>query len=162
MAKTRTRLVGALGAITVAGSLAVQTVGGFEGLRLYAYRDVIGVWTACYGETAGIKPGMKFDKATCDNLLVDSLVKHEQGMRACLRAPDALPVKVYVADLSLAYNVGVGAFCKSSIAALQNAGQIAASCERFPAFNKAAGKVVSGLVKRRWAEQKLCREGAGR
>lgn len=70
MAKTKTRLVGALGAATVAGSLAVQTVGGFEGLKLYAYRDVIGVWTACYGETAGIKPGMKFSKATCDNMLV--------------------------------------------------------------------------------------------
>jgi lysozyme len=145
MAKTRTRLVGALGALTVAGSLAVQTVGGFEGLRLYAYRDVIGVWTACYGETAGIKPGMKFDKATCDNLLVDSLVNHEQGMRACLRQPDALSDKVYVADLSLAYNIGVGAFCKSSIAAYQNAGRVRESCERFMLYNKAGGRVVMGL-----------------
>ena len=157
---TKTRLTGIAGALTVAGTLAVQTVGGFEGLKLYAYRDVIGVWTACYGETAGIRPGMKFDKATCDNLLVDSLVRHEKGMRACLKAPDALPVKVYVADLSLAYNVGIGAFCKSSIATLQNAGQIAASCERFPLYNKAGGKVVKGLVARRAAEQKLCREGA--
>lgn len=159
MTKFKTRLVGALGAATVAGSLAVQTVGGFEGLRLYAYRDVVGVWTACYGETAGIKPGMKFDKATCDNLLVDSLVKHEQGMRTCLTAPDALPIKVYVADLSLAYNVGVGAFCKSSIAVMQNAGQITASCERFPLYNKAGGNVVKGLVARRAAERKLCLEG---
>lgn len=160
MAKTKTRIVGALGALTVAGSLVVQTVGGFEGLKLYAYRDVIGVWTACYGETAGIKPGMRFDKATCDNLLVDSLVKHEQGMRACLKAPDALPIKVYVADLSLAYNIGTGAFCKSSIAAYQNAGNVKGSCDRFLLYNKAGGKVVTGLVKRRQAERKLCLEGA--
>lgn len=160
MAKTKTRLVGALGAVTVAGSLAIQTVGGFEGLKLYAYRDVIGVWTACYGETAGIRPGMKFSKATCDNMLVDSLVKHEQGMRACLKAPDALPVKVYVADLSLTYNVGVGTFCKSSVAAYQNAGNIKASCDRFLLYNRADGKVVAGLTKRRQAERKLCLEGA--
>jgi lysozyme len=160
MAKTKTRLLGGLGAVTAAGLLAVQTVGGFEGLKLYAYRDVIGVWTACYGETAGIKPGMKFSKATCDNMLVDSLVEHEQGMRACLDAPDALPVKVYVADLSLAYNIGAGAFCKSSIAAYQNAGRIAASCERFLLYVKAGGKVVKGLVVRRRKERALCLEGA--
>lgn len=160
MAKAKTRLFGGLGAVTAAGLLAVQTVGGFEGLKLYAYRDVIGVWTACYGETAGIKPGMKFSKATCDNMLVDSLVEHEQGMRACLRAPDALPVKVYVADLSLAYNIGTGAFCKSSIAAYQNAGDVKGSCDRFPLYNKAGGKVVKGLIARRQKERTLCMEGA--
>jgi lysozyme len=159
--KTRLKQVTAgIGALTVAGSLAVQTVGGFEGLRLAAYRDVVGVWTACYGETKNIRPGMKFSKATCDNLLVDSLITHEQGMRACLKDPDGLPIKVYVADLSLAYNVGVGAFCKSSIASYQNAGRIKDSCDRFPLFNKAGGKVVAGLVKRRAAERSLCLQGA--
>jgi lysozyme len=161
MSKIKTRLVGAAGTFTIAGSLAIQTVGGFEGLKLYAYRDVIGVWTACYGETKGIKPGMKFSKATCDNMLVDSLVKHEQGMRACLKDPDGLPVKVYVADLSLTYNIGVGSFCSSSIARYQNAGAIKASCDRFPLFNKAGGKVVRGLVTRRAKERNLCLEGAG-
>lgn len=159
MSRLRKAGVG-LSALTAAGVLAVQTVGGFEGLKLYAYRDVIGVWTACYGETAGIKPGMKFSKATCDNLLVDSLVKHEQGMRACLKAPDALPVKVYVADLSLAYNVGIGAFCKSSIVAYQNAGRIAASCDRFLLYVNAGGKQVKGLVIRRRQERALCMAGA--
>lgn len=81
-------------------------------------------------------------------------------MRACLKAPDALPVKVYVADLSLAYNVGVGAFCKSSIAAYQNAGHNKDSCDRFLLYNRAGGKVVAGLTKRRQAERKLCLEGA--
>lgn len=156
----KTRLTGFAGALTVAGTLAVQTVGGFEGLKLYAYRDVIGVWTACYGETAGIRPGMKFDKATCDNLLVSSLVEHEQGMRACLKSPDALPVKVYVADLSLAYNIGPAAFCASSIAAYQNAGRIAASCDRFLYYVNAGGKQVKGLVLRRRQERALCMEGA--
>src|SRR3954447_26007641 len=110
--RTRLKKVGAgsgVAAVTLAGVLAVQQVGGFEGLRSYAYRDVVGVWTACYGETKGIKKGMKFSKDTCDNMLVDGLIRHEKGMRACLgeAAADALPDKSYVAFLSLAYNIGV-------------------------------------------------------
>jgi lysozyme len=158
----RTRLktfMGSVAAISVAGALAVQTVGGFEGLRLYAYRDVIGVWTACYGETAGVKPGMKFSKGTCSNMLVDSLIKHEQGMRACMAAPDALPIKVYVADLALTYNIGAGGFCNSTVVRLQNAGALGASCAVFPRYNRAAGRVIAGLVTRREAERKLCLEG---
>jgi lysozyme len=159
--KTRLKKAGAgIAALTVAGSLAVQTVGGFEGLRLYAYQDVVGVWTACYGETHGIRKGMVFSRETCNNLLVDSLITHEQGMRACLRNPDALPIEVYVADLSLAYNVGAPTFCQSSIAAYQNAGRVKDSCARFPLYNRAGGRVNKGLINRRAAEQRLCLKGA--
>lgn len=161
MAK-RSRLVGAAGAVTALGMLAVATVGQFEGLRLYAYQDVIGVWTACYGETKGIGPGMKFTQAQCDVMFIGSLAEHEDGMRKCLKAPDALPMEVYVADLSLTYNIGVGAFCASSIARYQNDGRILASCDRFPLFNKAGGKVVKGLTLRREKERALCLEGAKR
>jgi lysozyme len=163
--KTRLRKAGtaggAIGALTACGVLAVQQVGGFEGLRLAAYRDVVGIWTICYGETAGVKPGQKFSKETCDNLLVSSLIGHEQGMRKCLQGQgDALPIEVYVADLSLTYNVGVGAFCKSTVARLQNAGQVRESCGAFMKFVKAGGRVVNGLVKRRLQERALCLKGA--
>ncbi len=158
--KTRLKAgAGSAAAITLAGALAAQTVGGFEGLRLYAYRDVIGVVTACYGETAGIKMGMLFSKETCNNMLVDSLIKHEQGMRACMAAPDALPIKVYVADLSLTYNIGTGGFCNSTVVRLQNVGDLRASCEVFRRYNRAGGRVIQGLVTRREAERKLCLEG---
>ena len=43
-----------------ATAVAIALIGGYEGLRTYSYQDVIGVWTACYGETRGIGPGMKF------------------------------------------------------------------------------------------------------
>lgn len=159
--KTRLKsLGGAAAALTVAGSLAVQTVGGFEGLRLYAYQDIVGVWTACYGETAGIRPGMKFSKETCNNMLVDSLIKHETRMRACMKNPDAIKDETYVAHLSLAYNVGTGAWCKSTAAKRLNAGDIKGSCEALTWFNKAGGKVVNGLVKRRAQEKALCLKGA--
>ncbi len=162
---TRLKAVGkGLAAITLAGTLAIQTVGGFEGLKLYAYRDVVGIWTACYGETKGIKPGMKFSKADCDNMLIDSLVEHEEGMRKCLKQPDALPIKTYVAGVSLTYNIGVGGFCGSTVARKLNAGDIPGACNAFLAWDKGTvrGKKVQipGLTNRRVAERKLCLEGA--
>lgn len=145
--------------VTAAGALAVGFIGNWEGLRLYAYKDVIGVWTACYGETKDIKPGMKFTKQQCDVMFIDRLAEFETGMRKCLAKPDELPIKVYVADLSLSYNIGLGAFCKSSIVKLQNEGKLRESCDRFLLFNKAGGKVVQGLVNRRKEERKLCLAG---
>lgn len=157
---TRSRLVGAgTGAITGAGLLAIAVVGNWEGLRLYAYQDVVGVWTACYGETAGIKPGMKFTQAQCDVMFIGSLAEHEAGMRKCLAAPDALPEKSYVAFVSATYNIGVGAFCGSSMARKVNAGDIAGACDALMLWVRAGGKVVQGLVNRRTAERKLCLEG---
>ncbi|WSG73083.1 lysozyme [Rhizobium beringeri] len=150
---------GALAAITMAGAMAVQTVGGFEGLKLYAYRDVVGIWTACYGETKGIKPGMKFSKADCDNMLIDRLVEHEAGMRGCLRAPDALPIQTYIAGVSLTYNIGPGGFCGSTVARKLNAGDIRGACDAFLMWDKAKGRKIPGLTKRRVTERALCLKG---
>jgi len=138
---------------------AVALIGGYEGLRLYSYQDVIGVWTACYGETRGIKPGMTFTKAECDAQFAKGLVEFETGMRACLKQPDGIPIRPYIAFLSLSYNIGLGAFCQSSVARYANAGDLRAACNRIPAFNKAGGRVVKGLVTRRGDEQKYCLSG---
>ncbi|OCP21885.1 MULTISPECIES: lysozyme [unclassified Ensifer] len=158
--KTRLRnVVAGATALTAAGAMSVQTVGGFEGLVLYAYQDVVGIWTACYGETKGIKPGMRFSKETCNNMLIDSLIEHEQGMRRCMKAPDSLSDKVYVSQLSLAYNVGVGAYCKSTMLKKLNAGDIRGACGEFGKWVKAGGRTIKGLVTRRAAETKLCLAG---
>lgn len=153
------KVTAGIAGLTVAGSLAVQTVGGFEGLRLAAYRDVVGVWTACYGETKGIRPGMKFSKATCDNLLVDSLIEHEKGMRRCMKQPDRVPEKSYVAFVSFTYNVGIGAFCGSTLARKLNAGDLRGACNELPRWNRAGGRVVKGLVNRRADERSMCLQG---
>lgn len=156
----RSRLAaGGAGAITGAGMLAIAIVGNWEGLRLYAYQDVVGVWTACYGETKGIKPGMKFTKAQCDVMLIGSLTEHEAGMRRCLKAPDSLPDKSYVAFVSATYNIGVAGFCGSSMARRINAGDVRGACDALMMWVRAGGRVVQGLVNRRTAERKLCLEG---
>jgi lysozyme len=160
MAKTnRTRLVGLGAALTGAGALAVSLVGNFEGLRLVAYQDVVGVWTACYGETKGIKPGMKFTREQCDVMFVERLQEFETGMRRCLTSPDALPDKTYVSFLSVTYNIGVGGWCGSSMVKRANAGNLTGACDALLMWNKAGGRVVKGLTNRRQAERKLCLQG---
>jgi lysozyme len=155
-----TRLVTATGAATALGMLAILVVGGHEGLRLVSYRDVVGIWTACYGETKDIRPGMKFTKERCDSMFLnDGLMRHERGMRACLNDPDGLPEKTYVAFLSLTYNIGVGGFCKSSVARAANNLDLISACNALLKWNKAGGRVVKGLVTRRQKERKLCLEG---
>lgn len=153
------RLKKAAVGIAAAGALAVSFVGNWEGLKLYAYKDVVGVWTACYGETKDIKRGMKFTKSQCDVMFIDSLTKHEAGMRKCLKNPDALSDKTYVSMVSVTYNIGIGGFCGSSMARKLNAGDIRGACDSLLAWNKAGGKVVKGLTNRRQEERKLCLAG---
>lgn len=155
-----TRLKGAAGALTGVAIMAVAFIGGWEGLRTYSYKDIVGVWTACYGETKGIGPGMKFTKAECDEMFVDSgLARHERALLRCLNEPHVVPDKTYVSFLSLAYNIGEGGFCRSTVVKRWNRGDQVGACDAILAWNKAGGRVVQGLVNRRKAERKLCIEG---
>ncbi len=149
----KTRLAGTVGAA------AIALVGTWEGLRLTAYRDAVGVPTVCYGETLGVKLGDKHTKAECDAMLLASLKEHERGMRRCLKQPDAIPARSYVAFVSLTYNIGVGAFCRSTARKRIDRGDIRGACDAATWFNKAGGRTIKGLVNRRAAEHRLCLEG---
>lgn len=153
------RLKNAVVGITALGVATVGYVGGKEGLRLNAYEDVVGVATACYGETLNVRLGMKFTKPQCDQMFLKRLVEFETGMRSCLKAPDIIPDKPYVAFLSLSYNIGTGGFCRSSVARLINVGDIRGACDAMLKFNRAGGVVWPGLTTRRQSERKLCLEG---
>ncbi|MDN3720106.1 hypothetical protein QW131_15215 [Roseibium salinum] len=54
--------------------------------------------------------GDQYTKEECDAKLLASLRRHEAGMRRCLKRPDVIPTRSYVAFVSLTYNIGVGAF----------------------------------------------------
>ena len=153
---TKSRLAGAAGAGLLATTIAF--VGGWEGLETRSYRDIVGVWTACYGETRDIGPNMTFTKAECDTMFARRLVEFEGEMRRCLTNPDRIPDGAYTAFLSLAYNVGSSAFCGSTLVRHANAGDLISACNQLPRWNKAGGKVVRGLTNRRAAEQKMCLE----
>ncbi len=139
-------------------ALAVTVIGGFEGLRLNSYQDSVKVWTVCYGETKGIKRGMHFTKPECDAMFANRLIEFETGMRKCLKAPDSIPDKPYVMFLSLSYNIGLGAFCKSTLAKKLNAGDIRGACNDLPKWSR-AGSLAKLLLPRRQTERKMCLEG---
>lgn len=146
--------------LTVAGALAISTVGIWEGVRIKAYIPIKGdVPTVCFGETRGVKMGDEYTLEECRAMLGDALIEFEAGMRKCLVAPDKIPDRPYVALLSLSYNIGTRAFCGSTVAKRVNAGDIRGACNAIPAWNRAGGKVIPGLVNRRAAERKLCLEG---
>lgn len=153
------RLKKAGGALTALGLFVAAFVGGWEGKRNLAYPDIVGVWTVCYGETRGVKRGDRYSDDECLTMLGEGVAEFETGMRACLKAPDAIPPKPYAMFLSLSYNIGTGAFCRSTVARRANAGDIRGACNAIPLFNRAGGKVVKGLVNRRAAEQRVCLEG---
>lgn len=145
--------------LTVAGSLAVGIVGAWEGLRTKAYRDVVGIPTVCFGETRGVKMGDQYTVDECKAMLGDALVEFETNMRRCLNNPDKIPDKPYVAFLSLSYNIGTGAFCRSTVARKANAGDLKGACDAILMWNRAGGRVIQGLVNRRQDERKMCLEG---
>ncbi len=139
-------------------ALAVAVVGGSEGLRLRAYIPIPGdVPTVCYGETRGIRMGMSFTKPQCDAMLVKALDDFANTVERCAKQP--MGDQQYVAHLSLAYNIGKGAYCKSTVVRLHNAGDRRGSCRAFEMWNKAGGRVVAGLTRRRAEERELCLAG---
>lgn len=137
----------------------IDLVKDFEGCKLTAYRDPIGVWTIGYGTTAraglGIIPtaGMTITQAEADQLLADGLNKFADQIRPMIKA--GLNDNQFGASVSLAYNIGVHAYSTSSALKHINAGDYDKAANSILLFNKAGGKVLKGLVRRREAERKL-------
>lgn len=143
-------------------AVAVPFIGKWEGLRLEAYRDIVGVWTVCYGETKGVRPGQAYTKAECDAMLEREALSYRAGLHKYLTPATRttrLPVRRDVAFTSLAYNVGVGGAGKSTAVRRLNAGDVAGACDALTWWNKAGGRVVRGLVRRRGEEHGFCMAG---
>jgi lysozyme len=147
------------GAAVAAIAVAVSFIAPWEGRELRAYRDIVGVPTICYGETRGVQMGDTATPEECKTMLAKGVAEFELAIRPCL--PATLPDKTRAAFVSLAYNIGSGGFCASSVSRLARSGDLAAACERILVFNKAGRPLreVRGLTNRRVAERKLCLEG---
>lgn len=139
-------------------SLSAATLVGIalhEGYRGDAYTPVKGdVATIGFGTTAGVKPG---DKITPERALVRLLAdasKFEQAVKRC--APVPMHPYEFSAYVSLTYNIGEGAFCRSTIAKRLNAGDYRGACEAILMWDKFKGKPLPGLTKRRQQEYREC------
>ena len=139
----------------LAGAALLASIGSYEGTRYTTYRDMVGVPTVCEGITGeGVVMGKTYTRAECDALLAARVEVAGKGVLSCVHAP--LNQHQYDAFADLAYNIGVGGFCRSSIAAAANAKQYTEACNRIMLYDKAGGVVVQGLVNRRKQERDLC------
>jgi lysozyme len=146
---------GWLAAGTALATLCCTTITGFEGLRTTAYRDSVGVPKICSGETKNVRMGMAVSKPQREAMLLQqSTEDFAPAMER--RVTRSMGDDTYAAFLSLSYNIGSGGFCKSSVVRLYNAGDRRAACHAFLKFDRAGGRVLAGLVRRRKAEEALC------
>ncbi len=127
-----------------------------EGCRLQAYRDGVGVWTIGVGHTGRATPppvaeGMVISVAEADAFLAADLKPFEAAVNEAVAAP--LAQNAFDACVSLAFNIGAGAFRTSSVARFAAAGRAAAAADAFLLWNRAGGRVVDGLAARRRAER---------
>lgn len=131
----------------------IKLIKEFEGLRLTAYQCPAGVWTIGYGHTQGVTPGQTISAALAESMLRTDVVTYASAVvMLCTERPNENQM---AAMTSLAYNIGIGAFTKSSVLRLHNAGKFAEAASAFSMWNKAGGKVRAGLTRRRAAEMAL-------
>lgn len=131
------------------GQAGLNLIKQFEGCRLTAYKCPAGVWTIGYGHTSGVREGQKITQAQADVYLAMDLAKYEANVNKYFNKY-SWNQNEFDALVSFAFNVG-------SIDQLTANGTRSRTVivEKILLYNKAAGKVLSGLTKRRKAEQEL-------
>ena len=140
--------------LSAAGLIGIANHEGFVGKT---YKDAVGVNTIGYGTTVGVKPGQTITPERALIRLNDDVGVFEREMRTCL-GDVALHQNEWDAYVSLTYNIGSGAFCRSSIVRKlsRSPPDYKGACESILLFNKAGGRVLPGLVKRRQVEYQQC------
>lgn len=119
----------------------------WEGLRLKSYRDSVGVWTICYGETRGVHAGMVTTVADCEQRLARRVTAdYYMHLVDSVKDFTLAPVSVQAAMISGAYNFGFGAKTTYKYVGTH---EWRKACEAQTAFNRAGGHVNDGLVRRR-------------
>lgn len=122
----------------------------FEGCRLTAYQDSVGVWTIGYGHTSGVRKGQTITQSQADSFLKSDCASAEKSVNSYSKYN--WNQNQFDALVSFTFNCGSG-----NLKTLLNNGQrtIAEISAKITAYNKAGGKVLQGLVNRRTAEKDL-------
>lgn len=127
----------------------------FEGCELKAYRDAVGVLTIGYGSTGGhVKAGMTITRVEAEQLLREDLQRFEVGVDQRLGDIEVTDNQ-FSAMVSLAFNIGLANFGGSSVLRRILAGNVQGAADAFLMWNKAGGKELKGLTRRRAAEREL-------
>ena len=156
-----TRLKTTLLALSASGLLAIA---GYEGYSATAYKDTGGVLTVGFGHTGPeVTPGTRVTVVQALNTLGKDVGKTERALQSCLGDDVRLTQGEWDAYVTLAYNVGAGAVCRSSILRKLQAKQYAAACKTILDFDRVrvGGRLVKnqGLTNRRKGEYQKCVQG---
>jgi len=152
--------------ISAAGLSLIQSFEGCEKKtgrgRFKAYMDPVGILTIGWGHTNATGRQFTADavwtRAECDAALREDLAQFEAGVRAVVKVD--LAQCQFDALVSFAYNCGLGNLKSSTLRRKLNRRDFAGAAREFARWNRAGGRVLAGLTRRRAAEATLF-QGAG-
>ena len=125
----------------------------FEGCELNAYKCAAGVPTIGYGSTHGIEMGMSISRARAEELLLEDIAKFEDHVNNNVKVP--LNQNQFDSMVSWTFNLGGGNLKSSTLLKVLNGSDYTDVPNQIKRWNKANGKVLQGLIRRREAEALL-------
>ena len=136
----------------------IEFIRQLEGEKLTAYPDIVGIWTIGVGHTGfvDVKPvarGMAITKEKSKELLTADLKRFESAVNNAVKV--TLTQNQFDALVSLAFNIGEGAFARSTLVNKLNAGDKKGAAEQFLVWKNAGGRVSQGLLNRRQKEKAM-------
>jgi lysozyme len=134
--------------------VGVNMIKHFESCKLESYIDAVGVLTIGYGHTgADVRPKQHITPTEAERILRDDLSRFERSVERSLTR--VVNVAQFDACVSLAFNIGAGAFGSSTLLKKINANDMGGASNQFLVWVRGGGKTLPGLVIRRMAER-LC------
>ena len=139
--------------------IGLELIKDFEGFSSTSYLDVVNIPTIGWGNTfyengTKVKLGDQISKTDALKLL-EVIANRDFADKIFPSIKVKVTQSQFDAMVSLAYNIGAGAFLKSTLLKKVNAGDFAGAGEEFLRWNKAGGKEVLGLTRRREREKQL-------
>jgi lysozyme len=145
--------------VSTAGLVLIQNFEASPGgpVPLRGYDDGVGVWTICWGHTKGITPASHATMAQCEQYLKEDVAVAESAIRRLVKVPVSQPIFDSLASWTL--NLGSGNLARSTMLRRFNARDYAGGCKAMLQWDRAGGKVLRGLTRRRHAEYEMCMTG---
>ena len=135
------------------GQKGIDLIKHFEGCELNAYKCPAGVWTIGYGHIKGVSEGMSITQEQAEQMLLDELKEYENYINELVVVD--LSQNQFDALVSWVYNLGPANLKSSTLLKVLNSGDYAGVPDQIERWNKAGGKVLEGLIRRRLAESSL-------
>lgn len=136
--------------ISAAGKALIKS---FEGCRLSAYLDSVGVPTIAWGRTKDVKMGDTCTQEQADAWFDEEMPEYEGYINDSVTVP--LEQHQFDALTSFVYNLGPASLRHSTLLLKLNQGNYIVAADEFPKWNRAGGKVLAGLTRRRQAERAM-------